>query len=224
VSTRSSAVVRWLSITLPALAVILVPFFLFGTRMDAWATTVLEQKSTASLAFAAVVLLLASDVALPIPSSVVSTMAGALLGGPLGALASWLGMTLGCALGYALGALAGRPVLGRLTSAVSMVAFEHDMARYGAGLVAVGRAVPVLAEATTLIAGATRMPLSRFFAVASLANLAISAVYAAVGAVSAQVDSFLLAASGAILLPGIAWWVLGKLWPKHPSVSANYRQ
>jgi hypothetical protein len=45
------------------------------------------------------------------------------------------------------------------------------------------------------------MPWPSFLALAALSNLGISAAYAAVGAWSARVSSFLLAFAGAVLLP-----------------------
>jgi hypothetical protein len=44
----------------------------------------------------------------------------------------------------------------------------------------------------------------RFLALSSLANLGISAAYAAVGALSANVNSFAMAFAGALLLPAAA--------------------
>jgi len=54
--------------------------------------------------------------------------------------------------------------------------------KYGTSALIVSRAVPVLAEASVVCAGVTRMPLSRFLIVTTLSNMAISAAYAAIGA------------------------------------------
>ena len=48
------------------------------------------------------------------------------------------------------------------------------------------------------------MPLGRYMLISTFSNAGISAVYATVGAYSANVDSFLLAFTGAVLLPGLA--------------------
>ena len=53
--------------------------------------------------------LLALDVFLPVPSSIVSTGAGVLLGFWTGAAVIWIGMTLGCVIGYVFGAYAAVP-------------------------------------------------------------------------------------------------------------------
>ena len=66
------------------------------------------------------------------------------------------------------------------------------------------RPVPVLAEASCLFAGASRMAWGRFAMLASLANLGISLAYAAAGASAASKESFLLAFAASIALPAIA--------------------
>ena len=53
--------------------------------------------------------LLASDVLLPVPSSLVSSFAGHMLGFTIGLLAVWSGMMLGCLVGYWIGASGGAP-------------------------------------------------------------------------------------------------------------------
>ena len=64
--------------------------------------------------------------------------------------------------------------------------------------------MPVLAEASLVLAGAGRMPLRSFVTVTALANLGISATYAAVGASAARFTSSLLLLAGMVLLPGLA--------------------
>jgi membrane protein DedA with SNARE-associated domain len=68
----------------------------------------------------------------------------------------------------------------------------------------VARPIPVLAEASVLFAGMSRMPLNRFIMLSTLSNRSISMVYAAIGAMSATVNSFLLAMAGSILVPWLA--------------------
>ncbi len=67
--------------------------------------------------------------------------------------------------------------------------------------------IPVLAEASVLFAGMSRMPLNRFIMLSTLSNLAISAVYAGIGAMSATVNSFLPAMAGSILVPWLVMMV-----------------
>lgn len=186
------------------LAFVLVPFVLFGGAIDAWVLGTLESVSTARLIPAALIAgVLAADIVLPTPSSVVSTAAGALLGLPLGATVSWVGMSLGCAFGYWLGTT-GRGAARGFLDPDDLTRAEAVAAGYGALSLAVLRAVPVLAEASVFLAGVARMKRSRFYLITLPANAGISLAYAAVGAYAADVSSFLLALAGAITLPMLA--------------------
>ncbi|MHC4925690.1 MAG: TVP38/TMEM64 family protein [Planctomycetota bacterium] len=183
-------------------ALIIVPFALFGESMDAWSETVLQALSERPVAsFALVVALLASDVLLPIPSSIVSTLAGAVLGLAAGATASFAGMTLGCFIGHGIGRTAGKDVARRLIGQRELERLQAGASRHGDWSVVAARAVPVLAEASTLFAGIGSMRLSRFMKLTALSNLGISLAYAGVGALAAEVQSFLVAVAGAVLVP-----------------------
>ena len=58
---------------------------------------------------------------------------------------------------------------------------ERASARFGAWTIVLFRAVPVMAEASVLFAGFTRMPLALFGALSAGTNLVVAAAYAWVG-------------------------------------------
>jgi len=154
--------------------------------------------------------LLASDVVLPIPSSVVSAGAGMLLGFSRGVAVVWLGMTASCLIGYLIGASsadAARRFVGR----DGLIRASALAESYGDLMLVVSRPVPVLAEASVIFAGVVRTPFRRFLAMTSAANLGVAAGYAAIGAFSMRVESLLLAFAGAIAVPGLAMLV-ARLW------------
>ena len=76
--------------------------------------------------------------------------------------------------------------------------------RHGVWAVVLCRPIPVLAEATVVFAGLVRAPLGRFVWLTALSNLGIATGYAAIGAFSMRLDSFLMAFVGAIVVPGLA--------------------
>lgn len=196
---------RWALVGVALLAFVLVPFVLFEEHFNRLASQwTAGQGATAALALGA---LLALDIVLPIPSSVLSTAAGALLGFPLGALVSTLGMTLASAAGYWLGT-GSRAATQRFVGAESLERAQRLAERYGDWAVIVSRPVPVLAEASAVAAGLLRRPAGRFLLLSAAANLGISLAYAAVGAFAMSAGSFLLAFAGALLLPGLAIWLL----------------
>jgi uncharacterized membrane protein YdjX (TVP38/TMEM64 family) len=150
----------------------IVPFIVIGELPgERW----LEASGTSSFSFGALGAgLLALDVLLPIPSSIV----GAMLGGRLGFVAgfSWvfLGLCTGQLTGYALGRLLPARWASDLAAAPSVA------------LTFLSRPVPVLAEAVSIAAGVERMPFLQFMTAGALGN----AVYAAA-----------MAGDGAALLP-----------------------
>ena len=198
------AALRWVLLSLLALAFILVPFALFEDSIARWSRDFLRRDSSNGLAAAAIAALLACDVLLPVPSSLVATAAGYLLGLIPGAVVVWAGMTAGGLLGYALGREPARRLTRRFVGEAELKRAARAHERWGDWAIIVCRSVPVLAEASVVFAGVAAMPLPRFLLLLGLSNLAIALVYSAVGALALRTNSFLLAVFGAIALPALA--------------------
>lgn len=197
-----TAAARWTLLTVLALAVILVPFAIWEEPITAWVESALAEEDQRTQLAVLLSGLLAVDVLLPIPSSLISTAAGYSFGLFGGALISWAGMTAGACLGYALGAVPARAFTRRFVGDAELLRAQSAFARWGHWALIVCRAAPVLAEASVVFAGVTRMRFGSFLFFIALANLAVALVYAWVGALALQTSSFLLAFAGSILLPG----------------------
>ncbi len=201
--------IRWCLLAALILALILVPFALFGERLELWTAAFLdsarEHRTTVALVLGG---LLAADFILPTPSSLVSTACGLLLGFIPGTLVSLTGMTVSCALGYALGRFGRTAVRRRLLSEHDLDRLDRLYRRTGDWLIVVTRAVPVLAEAAVLFAGMGRMPLKRFFILSILSNTGISLVYSLTGSLTSGAVSFFASFAGAILLPLAAMLIM----------------
>ena len=87
-------------------AAIIVPFLLFEKQFEALGAWLASGHASGWTSASIIAGLLALDVFLPVPSSIVSTGAGVLLGFWRGSAVIWIGMVLGCAIGYAFGARA----------------------------------------------------------------------------------------------------------------------
>lgn len=194
----------WFVLGALLLAFILVPFFALEPRLNAMAASLRERPPEAGWLALLLASLLALDVALPVPSSVVATLAGFALGFGGGAAVVWTGLMAGCAGGYWLGRAFGEPLARRFVESAQLAAMAASFERWGAWTLVLCRALPVLAEASVLTAGLLRLSLRRFLAVCALSNLGLATAYAGVGAYSAKVESFLLAFAGSLILPGIA--------------------
>lgn len=81
--------------TLPLMSAVLLvpilPFLFFGGQIEGWLRGLSENPPSPTTTAALVIGLLATDILLPIPSSVISTMSGWQLGWLQGTLATWWG-------------------------------------------------------------------------------------------------------------------------------------
>jgi hypothetical protein len=102
-SASSRRAFKYLVFVAVLIALVVVPFLLFGAELEAWALRVMADDRSKAAVAAAGGLLLASDVVLPIPSTVVISALGALLGGVLGTAIAVIGLTLSCVTLVALG-------------------------------------------------------------------------------------------------------------------------
>jgi len=163
------------------LAIPIVPFLLFGEQMEAWLHDLREDPPAAGWVAAIVIGLLASDIFLPVPSSVVSTLAGYNLGAALGTLVTWIGMNLGAILGFALAKAWGPRFVGWFSRPSDLERAAVMSERFGPVLLALARGVPVLAEASVLWMGMHGLSWRAFLPPVVVSNLALALVYCLVG-------------------------------------------
>ncbi len=199
---------RWLVIFGLLVTALIVPFLLFEMQIEAFAIRTLNTSPSTGQLIALIGGALAFDVILPVPSSIVNAAAGAALGFVVGTLVCWFGMTLGCLFGYWIGATGGTSLVRRLLGADELDRAKDIAHSMGIPALIAMRAVPVLAEASTIAAGAARLPLAKFLPTVAIANLGIAAVYAGIGAFAWSANSFLLALAGAIGVPVVAYALL----------------
>jgi uncharacterized membrane protein YdjX (TVP38/TMEM64 family) len=191
------------------LAVPILPFLGFGARLERRVASWLDPAPSHAIAAAMTVGLLAVDVYLPIPSSVVSTSAAALLGFWLGTAASWLGMTLGGIAGFLPARFLGRWAAVRLSNPAELDRIDRLSRRFGPLVIVLTRPIPVLAEASVLALGATDLAWSKFLVPLMLSNLGIAAVYSALG----HLVRLPIALAASIAIPLLALIVARKIWP-----------
>ena len=201
---------RWLLLTTLLFALIVVPFLLFEAQFERLGAEIMRGDLAGWPAAALVSGFLALDVILPVPSSMVSTAAGAVFGFARGTTVIWAGMMAGCVLGYLLGSRATAATR-RFVGADGLDRAERVASEYGDWALVVCRPVPVLAEASVVLAGVVHTPWRRFLLLTATSNLGIAIAYAAIGAFSMSVGSFLLTFLGAIALPGVTM-LAARLW------------
>lgn len=172
---------------------VLITFAAWGDAIDAWTRATVEKAGGDRVLVAAVLfLVLASDILLPVPSSLASTSCGLFLGLWTGFAVSFAAMSASAAAGYALGRFCSDRAA-RLVGASDMAALRSFQRRFGPWLLLAMRPVPVLAEASAVFAGIGRMPVKSAALQLALGNAVVSMLYAAVGARFSNVE-------------GATWW------------------
>lgn len=180
------SLVRPLLLIAAILFVPVLPLLVGGTSLEAMFTQWLRDTTSPLATAALVVVVLAVDIFLPVPSSLVSTLAGGRLGWWAGTLAVWAGMTIGAVIGFALARRWGRPLAERLAGSDEIHRLDQLSGRYGPALVVMTRPVPVLAEASVLLVGVQQLAWRRFLPGLAASNLGLALAYAVFGDIAAQ--------------------------------------
>ncbi len=194
------------------LAAILIPWFLWGERIEAF----LSPEAMAAWAvdrpgwvvWLAGIALLMADVLLPVPATPVMSALGYVLGPWEGGLVSALGAFLAGCLAYGLARALGRGVAERLAGAEALASLESRFAADGGWMVALSRWTPVLPEAVACLAGLSRLPFARFAAALACGCLPLGLAFAWIGHLGQASPGLALALSAAI--PAALWWAVAR--------------
>lgn len=126
-------------------------------------------------------LALVADLVLPVPSSVVMTLSGNLLGFTLGTVVNTAGGMGAAWLGWGLSRALGRGAFTRLVGS-DQPRVEAWFQRWGSWAIVLSRAVPMLTEVVSCLAGLHGVSFLRFTVLSLLGTLPVAAVYAWAGA------------------------------------------
>ena len=189
--------------------IVIVPFLIWGQGFEraftldgavAWLT------DYGDWAWAAGIVLLISDLVLPIPATAVMAALGVIYGPLIGGAISAAGTFLAGSLGYGLCRLFGRNAAARLLGPTDLARGERLFASMGGWLVVLSRWLPVFPEVIACMAGLTRMPARAFFTALACGCVPLAFVFATVGHLGARRPFLTLAASA--LVPPLLWLVL----------------
>jgi uncharacterized membrane protein YdjX (TVP38/TMEM64 family) len=155
---------------------------------------------------AAVIGLLAVDIFIPVPSSIVMVLSGAAFGVLWGSVLAFIGSIGGEWLGFELARKYGTSLSARfIGDSGERERLNRLLTTHGAAAVAVTRALPVVMETMSVIAGLSTMKRSTFLIASTLGTLPIVIVYAYAGAVSREMDSIVPAIVILIAVAAAGW-------------------
>jgi uncharacterized membrane protein YdjX (TVP38/TMEM64 family) len=195
----------WLIVGVAAavIATKLVAENLLGLNLDSLAADWIAGAGAGSAA--TIGLLLAIDIFLPVPSSLVMVLSGAAFGVWGGAALSLVGSIAGEWLGFELARAYGVRWARRVAGEDEMARVKAAMASHGVVAIMVTRALPVVMETMSVVAGLSSMSRRRFLGASVAGTLPVVLVYAYAGAVSRQMDSVIPAIVILTAVAGTAW-------------------
>lgn len=156
---------------------------------------------------AVVFTLLAVDILLPVPSSIVMILSGSLLGVLWGSVVSLAGSLGGQWVGYELARRYGRPAATRLVGDQDLRHMSDLMARHGAVAVVVTRALPVVLETVSVVAGLAGMRRATFLMAALVGTAPIVVAYAYAGAFARDTGNLVPAVIILVAVAATGWMV-----------------
>ncbi|MEM7798440.1 MAG: VTT domain-containing protein [Chloroflexota bacterium] len=152
------------------------------------------------------ILLLVGDVVLPVPSSAVMIANGLLYGIFFGTTLSLIGNVGSALVGFWLGRR-GSDLIKTFITSEEMEQADQLLKRWGAFAIIVSRPIPMIAETTTIMAGASQMRWRTLFGAAFLGSLPHVLLFALTGATAAAFDNLILAFGLSLAIAGIVWLI-----------------
>lgn len=186
---------------------ILVPYFLWNEPMDEYFQSAEFAEWVASArpyAWAVAIGLLIGDLFLPIPAppvvAAVGVIYGAFWGGVIGAVGSFLAGLVA----YCLARLAGRKAARFLAGEEEMADLQQFFDTWGVGGIIASRAMPVVPEVLTFLAGLAGMRLRRFMSALAVGAVPMGFLLAWAGSATGTSSTLLLVLT---LVPAGLWCV-----------------
>ena len=194
------------------LGAILIPFFIWGGRFDAALS--LEgarqwMEGFGIWAWAGGVLLLVSDIVLPVPSTVVMSAIGWVYGWLIGGVVCAAGSMLSGIVAYAACRWLGHGAAVWIAGEAGIQKAEALFERHGGWLVAVSRWTPVLPEAVACLAGIARMRWRVFLPALACGSIPLGFAFAAIGHLGQSEPTWAIALSA--ITPIVLWILASQL-------------
>jgi len=194
----------WLMIGIAAL--FLLSWGLFGEGLEeVWNVEKLagyfEQAKT--WAWLLGILLLLADLLLPIPGTIVMSALGAVYGFWLGGLIATIGSMLAGILGYGVGRFFDEKFAKRWLGEKDFEKGKTLFDKRGAWVVAVSRALPILPEVLSCMAGLLRMPFGKFVIALACGSIPMGFLFTWIGDIGREQPAWGLAFS--LGVPAVLW-------------------
>lgn len=157
--------------------------------------------------------LLAADVFIPVPSSLIMLINGALFGIFIGTALSMIGGLAAFSVAFIVGRKGGPWLLGTV-SLEGREKADKFLQNWGLLAIVVSRPFPILSETIAVIAGTSSMSITKGLLAAILGYLPVALLYAMIGAIATTFTNLVTAFVFVLVVAGIIWLSLAKLEKK----------
>lgn len=189
-----------------AVSAVLLAVFAFAEALDVGVLTdpsTTIERGGVVIALVAVGLL-AADVVLPVPSSLVMASLGATYGLVVGTSLAAIGSLLAAVIAFRIGRRANG-ALDHIVGSTDREAFANWFETRGDAMVVASRPVPIIAETVAALAGTTTMRTRRFVVVALIGTLPAALAYTAAGAAVADLDNWASVLAAGLAVAAMFW-------------------
>ncbi|MCE5277556.1 MAG: VTT domain-containing protein [Planctomycetaceae bacterium] len=204
-TSRQTTHLKLAAIVAGIVVLILVPYFLWHRAMDAYfesAEFAAWVASARPYAWAVAIALLVADLFLPIPAAPVVAATGVIYGTFWGGVVGAAGSVLAGLVAYALARVAGRKAARFLASEEEMADLQRFFDTWGVGGIIASRALPVMPEVLTFMAGLAGMHRGRFVSALCVGSVPMGFLLAWAGSATAASSELLLVLT---LVPAALW-------------------
>ncbi len=158
---------------------------------------------TRSFAWLMGIVLLISDILLPVPATGIMAALGAVYGPWAGGAASVIGSVCAGLMGYGIAKFFGQRASTRIASQEEIERFRSFFDRWGSYAIILSRIMPVIPEVTTILAGLSGMNFRRFLLALIAGSLPVSFLFSWMGSYSGFTPG--IGIFFAVLIPAVLW-------------------
>ena len=179
------------------IAISAIPVLIFGDRIDTGAVLDFFKSDSRWVPLLGVAAI-SVDLVIPFPAHAIMTGFGMTQGWFIGGLLGSAGTFVAGIIAYWLCRLLGQRAVSFIAGDGNVARLASFFNRYGLWSIAVSRWIPVVPEVVSSLAGATRMPHSRFLTGNLIGSLSVGFAYAALGSMNIVPAYILFAISVAV--------------------------
>lgn len=188
------------------LVIPLTGFLLLGESFESRVADVVRGLSSPAALASAVAGILAADLFLPVPSSVVLTYSGQTLGVFVATLAGTLGLTVSSEIGYWIGRVGGRTA-NRWLADEDLRGLQGRTHRSALWWIVLTRPIPLIAEAATIGAGLARLSHTAYLLTVVIANAWVCLIFSGLGVLGGEAYQWPVLILSAVVPLGLTWLV-----------------